>query len=183
MATLYNDGLVGIDSPHLNDDKFGYENPKRYDSGQQQQQTCSQQNQHRSAGPTGCRWPIEMGLQQGHVLGIGLPSGIEQITQQGNLPDDGIEHHIPHHSRQGRPRNTEPRSLKDDESGEHGTDGVSNSRNDADNRVQSDAELGPGDLERIVQQPRQELEPFDLRRSMGGHDGYRRGPMQWVCHG
>ena len=25
-------------------------------------------------------------------------------------------------------------------------------------------------------------EPFDLRRS-GGHDGYRRRPMQRVCHG
>ena len=74
------------------------------------------------------------------------------------------------------------RGLKDDESGEHGTDGVPNSRDYADNRVQSDAELGPGDLERVVQQPRQELEPFDLRRS-GGHDGYRRRPMQRVCHG
>ena len=183
MATLYNDGLVGIDSPHLNDDKFGYKYSESYDSGQQHQQTRSQQNQHLSAGPAGCCRPIEMRLQQGHVLGIGLPAGIEQITQQGNLPDDGIEHHIPHHSHQGRPRNTEPRRLKDDESGEHGPDGVANSRDDADDRIQPDAELGAGDLERVVQQPRQESEPFDLRRWTGSHDGCRCRPLQRICHG
>ena len=183
MATLYNDGLVGIDSPHLNDDKFGYENPECYDPGQQQQQTRSQQKEHHSAGPAGCRRAIEMRLQQGHVLGVGLPPGIEQITKDGNFSDDGIQHHIPHHSRQGGPRNTEPRSLKDDERGEHGTDGVSNPGDYADDRVQSDAELSSGDLERVVQQPRQELEPFDLWRSAGRHDGCRCGPMQRVCHG
>ena len=116
MATLYNDGLVGIDSPHLNDDKFGYENPKRYSPASSTSKPAPNKtsifrlDRPVAAGRSRCASSRAMFLVLAfHPASNRSPSrGISPMTYR-----------APHSPslRQGRPRNTQPRGLKDDESG------------------------------------------------------------------
>jgi len=101
-----------------------------------------------------------MTLEQVEVAAVRLEGGREEITHPRDHADDGIDHHIGRHARDDDFGNTPPEGLEQDDRTDSRGRGIAQAGDQAYDRVQAYAVLGPGNRDQVIQHPGEDTRQF-----------------------
>jgi len=104
----------------------------------------------------------EASLDQGRRPEIRLPVGVEQVADEGDRPDDGVDPEDERDPAERRPRHAGARGDGEDVRRHGEAEAVTDDRQETDQRFDPDAEVGSRNLYRIVEQVAQVAEPTEV---------------------
>ena len=80
-----------------------------------------------------------MPLEQRHVPKIGFPCEVEDISEDGNRAESGVERHIAGHPDQSGSRGTHAKCFQENPRGENGSSRIADTGNQAEDRIEAES--------------------------------------------
>lgn len=150
--------------------EFGQEHSQHHGSCEKDKQYRHECDQRQAAPPPCSGRVLQVPLQERHVPVVRFPGDIEDIPEQRDPADRGVEGDVREHSADDRSRRTQPRSLKDEISRKHGAHQITESGNEPYQCIEPKSIVGPRNDKGAIEQPAQCPELLDLRGLMSPED-------------
>ena len=139
----------------------GDEPDDEHDGNGEDERDCGGKNtEERPIAPGVASRFAEMACEQSVVAAVGLPDDVEQVAKERNRADEHADADVGGHAQQGNVRDAAyPRGQRNNER-ENARKNIAKARNQADDAVDAEAEVGAWDAERFVEEV---LELFEGR--------------------
>jgi len=151
-----------------------------------QHDTDQHQREYREDEPAGESVAARFGdgaFEKLVVAAVGAPRDIEQVAEQGNGTDGGLDQDVEHHASEHDIRNATDPCRKDDDGGRETGDDVSGAGDEADDAVETETDGGSGDVDEVVEQVREDVEVLVAEGACGGFLAPRTARREDFCGG
>ena len=106
-------------------------------------------------------FPLDPPSQQRHVAAVAAPHHVEHVTGDWYRADYAVERDIAQHAQNDVAGRAEHASFLDDVEGKERRHHVANTGDEADQRIEPEADVGAGDQYSGVEQRRERVHPRD----------------------